>query len=68
MFRLQQRLEGAYEDIGQVLGRYYEIKEATDDYDGTNVDGYIKDDPQDDSEVSQKGYGRYPNLNQNERL
>ena len=54
MFRLQQRLEGAYEDIGQVLGRYYDIKEATDDYDGTNVDGYIKDDPQDDSEVSQK--------------
>ena len=54
MFALQQRLEGAYEDIGQVLGRYYDIKEATDDYDGTNVDGYIKDDPQDDSEVSQK--------------
>ena len=26
MFALQQRLEGAYEDIGQVLGRYYDIK------------------------------------------
>ena len=54
MFALQQRIEGAYEDIGQVLGRYYEIKEATDDYDGTNVDGYTKDDPHDDMEVVQK--------------
>ena len=37
-------------------------KEATDDYDGTNVDGYIKDDPQDDSEVSQKGIWKTSHL------
>lgn len=54
MWRLQQRLEGSYEDIGQVLGRYYEIKEATDDYDGTNVDGNVKDDPTDDDEIRQQ--------------
>ena len=52
MFALQQRLEGAYEDIGQVLGRYYEIKEATDDYDDTNVDGYVKDNPHDDEDTN----------------
>ena len=54
MYALQQRLEGSYEDIGQVLGRYYEIKEATDDYDGTNVDGYVEDDPTDDDEIRQQ--------------
>jgi len=57
MSKLQQRLEGAYEDIGQVLGRYYEIKEATDDYDGTNVDGYVKDNPHDDEDTN----GNVPN-------
>ena len=51
---LQQRLEGAYEDIGGVLNKYYKVNEALAEADKGDMDGDGIDEPDDEEYLDNK--------------
>ena len=51
---LNQRLTGLYEDIGNVLNRYYEIDEAIDEADKGDMDKDGIDEPDDEEYMDNK--------------
>ena len=51
---LQQRLEGAYEDIGGVLNKYYKVNEALAETDKGDMDHDGIDEPDDEEYLDNK--------------
>ena len=51
---LQQRLEGAYEDIGGVLNKYYKVNEALSETDKGDMDHDGIDEPDDEEYLDNK--------------
>jgi len=51
---LQQRLEGAYEDIGGVLNKYYKVNEALSETDSGDMDHDGIDEPDDEEYLDNK--------------
>ena len=52
---LQQRMESLYEDMGHILGRYYDLDEAMDKVDTSKVEPEDYYEDRDDKDIDNDG-------------